>query len=221
MTEVDRVLEPEVMDTAEEAASYDAMDHSEANAAFVDRLADLGACGTMLDIGTGPGEIPLLVRDRLPARALVAVDRAASMLRRAAGRLRDRPSDRSHLVLADAKRLPFPNGRFHTVFSNTILHHLPDPRPFLEEAYRVVEPGGVLLIRDLFRPESERQLAHLVACHAEGATADQRQMLSDSLRAALTPDEATATVRSLGWSDVDVVVDTDRHMSIQRPARRA
>ena len=52
-----RTLEPEVMDTPEEADGYDAMDHSQANAAFVGRLVELGARGRMLDIGTGPGHI--------------------------------------------------------------------------------------------------------------------------------------------------------------------
>jgi hypothetical protein len=38
-----RILEPEVMDTPDEAAAYDAMDHSEPNAAFVQRLVDPAA----------------------------------------------------------------------------------------------------------------------------------------------------------------------------------
>ena len=40
---MERVLEPEVMDTAEEAAEYDSMDHTEPNAAFLARLVELGA----------------------------------------------------------------------------------------------------------------------------------------------------------------------------------
>ena len=49
-----RILEPEVMDTPEEAEAYDAMDHSVVNAAFVDRVVELGASeGHFLDLGTG------------------------------------------------------------------------------------------------------------------------------------------------------------------------
>ena len=40
---MERVLEPEVMDTAEEAAEYDSMDHTEPNATFIARLIELGA----------------------------------------------------------------------------------------------------------------------------------------------------------------------------------
>ena len=36
---MERVLEPEVMDTAEEASEYDSMDHTEPNATFIARLA--------------------------------------------------------------------------------------------------------------------------------------------------------------------------------------
>ena len=75
-----RVLEPEVMDTAEEADGYDAMDHTEANAAFVARLVDLGARGRMLDVGTGPGHIPLLVCERIATARVVGIDLAKHML---------------------------------------------------------------------------------------------------------------------------------------------
>ena len=88
---MDRVPEPEVMDTPEEAAAYDAMDHAEVNAAFVDRLVGLGARGRMLDIGCGPGHIPLLVAERVPGSTLVAVDLAPAMLALARRRLDDSP----------------------------------------------------------------------------------------------------------------------------------
>ena len=48
-----RELEPEYMDTDEEADGYDAMDHSGPNETFVNRLVELGAHGRVLDIGTG------------------------------------------------------------------------------------------------------------------------------------------------------------------------
>ena len=44
-----RILEPEVMDTPEEADGYDAMDHEGPNRAFLERLAELGATGIAVD----------------------------------------------------------------------------------------------------------------------------------------------------------------------------
>ena len=75
-----RQLEPEVMDDAREAAEYDTMDHSQPNAAFVSRLMELGAAGRMLDIGTGPGHIPLMVCERIPDAHIVGVDLSPCMV---------------------------------------------------------------------------------------------------------------------------------------------
>lgn len=215
---MDRVLEPEYMDTADEAESYDAMDHAGPNAAFVERLVALGARGHMLDIGTGPAHIPLLLAARDPEATIVALDAAAHMVRVAERNLAKAPPEvaaRVRLVLGDAKGLPFPDATFDVVFSNTILHHIPDPRPFLAEAFRVLKPGGVLLVRDLFRPADEATVDRLVATYAAGADAEQRALFRASLCAALTVDELRAIADQAGLARAELVVDTDRHMSLQ------
>ena len=73
-SELERILEPEVMDTDEEADGYQAMDHSGPNSAFVDRLIELGAKGHVLDIGCGPGAIPILIAERIPDAYVTGVD---------------------------------------------------------------------------------------------------------------------------------------------------
>ena len=138
-----RVLETEVMDTDEDANEYDAMDHTEANAAFVERLLELEARGRMLDIGTGPGHIPLLVCERVADAEVVGIDLAERMLAIAERHRKVSPHrERVSYRKADAKGLDFPDASFDAVFSNTILHHIPDPLPFLAEARRVLRPGG-------------------------------------------------------------------------------
>ena len=60
LEQMDRTLEPEIMDTIEEAEAYDAMDFLSVNTAFVERLIELGAKqGRYLDLGTGPARIPI------------------------------------------------------------------------------------------------------------------------------------------------------------------
>ncbi len=55
-----RVLEPEVMDSPEEARDYDAMDHAEVNRVFVaDFLRFWPGSGFVLDVGTGTAQIPI------------------------------------------------------------------------------------------------------------------------------------------------------------------
>lgn len=213
---MERTLEPEVMDTPEEADGYDSMDHTEANEAFVARLVELGARGHMLDIGTGPGHIPLLVCERIDGATVVGVDLARHMLAHAERHRATSPHrDRVSYQLADAKGLAFDDGSFDVVYSNTILHHIPDPRPFLAEAARVLRPGGALLVRDLFRPESPERALELVGLHAAGADDYQQELFRASLHAAFTPDELRALVADVGLPGAEVVVDTDRHMSLQ------
>lgn len=216
---MDRVLEPEIMDTPEEAATYEEMDHGEVNQAFVARLVSLGARGRMLDIGTGPGDIPLLAVDRIADATVVAIDLAPRMLALAERRRAASPlGSRVELRLADAKALEFEDASFDAVFSNTILHHLADPRPLLREARRVLRPGGVLLVRDLYRPPNPTRVAELVALHAASASEYGRELFRASLCAALTPSELRAVADQAGLTDARLVVDTDRHMSLQLPA---
>ncbi len=211
-----RVLEPEAMDTAEEAEAYASMDHSEPNAAFVERLFELGASGRMLDIGTGPGQIPLLVCARDPGAHVTGVDLSEHMLRHARAAGDASPyADRLDYRRGDAKTLDFADAHFDAVFSNTILHHIPDPVPFLREAQRVLRPGGALLIRDLFRPASAERVEELVSRHAGNATPEQRALFRDSLRAALTPEELRRAADAAGLERAQLVVDTDRHVSLQ------
>jgi len=219
---MERTLEPEVMDTPEEADGYDAMDHAGPNRAFVERLVELGARGRMLDIGTGPGRLPLMVCDAIPGARearVVGVDLAHHMLEHARRHLADSPhAARVTFQLADAKGLDFPDHAFDAVFSNTILHHIPDPRPFLREAWRVLRPGGVFLIRDLFRPATPARALELVALHAGAETPYNQELFRASLHAALTPQELAAIVAELGLDELELVVDSDRHMSLQRRA---
>ena len=216
-----RVLEPEVMDGRREAAAYDAMDHSQPNEAFVRRLVELGASGWMLDIGTGPGQIPLLACQRVAGCSVLGVDRSEPMLQIALAHRDAEPfADRICYLQSDAKLLPFADQVFDAVFSNTILHHLADPTPMLRESWRVLRTGGTWLIRDLVRPPTRRQLDMLVHRHAGQCTRQQQAMFADSLAAALTFQELRDMVGQLvPDSKVQVVIDTDRHASIQKPGR--
>lgn len=213
---IERVLEPEAMDTAEEAEGYDAMDHTAANESFVARLFELGAKGSMLDLGTGPAHMPIMICEKRADASVVGVDLAHHMLRVAAKNVEASGfGDRIELRHGDAKDLGLQDASFDTVYSNTILHHIPDPRPFLSEAARLVKPGGTLLIRDLFRPESTERIDDLVELYAKDCDEYQRGLFWASLHAAFTPDELRALADESGLERAEIVIDTDRHMSLQ------
>jgi ubiquinone/menaquinone biosynthesis C-methylase UbiE len=208
-----RVLEPEIMDSPDEAADYDSMDHSVVNERFVeDLLAVRSEPGDILDLGTGTAQIPVALCRRHPSCRILAADAAVAMLElarynvEAAGQI-----ERIQLAHVDAKELPFADGLFDTVMSNSIVHHIPEPAAVLAEAVRVTAPGGMLFFRDLLRPDSEERLAELVATYAGDCNEHQRKMFSDSLRAALSLDELRELVAGFVGLDNSVAQTSDRH----------
>lgn len=212
---IPRTLEPEAMDTPEEAADYDAMDHSTVNARFAaEFLASHGPCkgGWLLDVGTGTARIPIEVC-RLDAHArIVAADLSQPMLDvgavnvDAAGM-----SDRIRLVKVDAKGFSEPDGSFEAVISNSIVHHIPEPRSAMTQMSRLVAPGGTLFCRDLARPDSVAEVERLVDLYAKGETDAARALFEASLHAALTLKEVRAIVESLGLPTEGVTMTSDRH----------
>src|SRR5262245_56870530 len=76
-----RVLEVEVMVTPEEAAGYDAMDHSQLHRALGAAFrAAWAAPGPVLDLGTGTAQIPVELCRQPPTARVVAADLAEHML---------------------------------------------------------------------------------------------------------------------------------------------
>jgi ubiquinone/menaquinone biosynthesis C-methylase UbiE len=221
MKSLPRVLEPELMDTAEEAADYDAMDHSEVNRRFVDDLlAAAPAEGDVLDLGTGTALIPIELCRRTEAYRIMAADAAVHMLEIARYNLETSGFTRQiQLTHVDAKQLPFPDGSFMMVMSNSIVHHIPDPGDVLREAVRVSEPGGYLFFRDLLRPPDDDTVRQLVDTYAGDANPHQRQMFDASLRAALRLEEIRELIEQLGFDPSTVQATSDRHWTWQARKR--
>jgi ubiquinone/menaquinone biosynthesis C-methylase UbiE len=208
-----RVLEPEVMDSAEEARDYNTIDHSQVNQAFVaDFLAVWDGPGPILDVGTGTALIPIELCRQSPKAQVVAIDLAEHML--AVGRENVRKAgfaDRIRLERQDAKHLPYATRFFAAVISNSILHHIPEPPAALAEMVRVARAGATLFVRDLLRPLNDETVRHLVATYAGESNPHQQKMFDDSLRAALSLEEIRSLVANLGYEPTTVQQTTDRH----------
>jgi ubiquinone/menaquinone biosynthesis C-methylase UbiE len=220
---IERQLEAEAMDTVDEAREYDLMDHTTVNARFVADLLDtarrfghseLGR-QVVVDVGTGTARIPIELCRAHPVGRVVAVDLAHEMLRVAKENVRSAGlSAQVALQLARATALPLRDACATVVVSNSLIHHLPDPAPAFRDIVRIVSRGGFLFIRDLFRPESPAEIDHLVDTYAAGATPHQRQLLADSLRAALTLDEVREAIRGLPLAQVSLAATSDRHWTL-------
>ncbi|MDE0934825.1 MAG: class I SAM-dependent methyltransferase [Mariniblastus sp.] len=221
---LNRILEPEVMDSEREAQEYNDMDHSVVNQRFVEELFQfardqnaVGAdgeidLGDVLDLGTGTALIPIeLCRQDHECRVM-AVDMAVSMLELArynveAGGMIERIT----LAQVDAKKMGYDRGAFDVVISNSIIHHIPQPLSCLREMVRVVAEDGLLFIRDLMRPEDKETLEELVVAYTGKESEYSQKLFRDSLHAALSLDEIRELVASLGFEPDSVKATSDRH----------
>ncbi|MBX7196289.1 MAG: methyltransferase domain-containing protein [Sandaracinaceae bacterium] len=219
-----RILEPELMDTVEDAEEYHAMDFSEPDGRFAERALELLAGSShpeVLDAGTGTAKIPVLMAKARADLRVVALDPAREMLRVAARHVTQSALDgRITLARLDARNTKFPASRFDAVICNSTVHHLPDPLALLRELKRVLKPGGAVLLRDLARPASMDEAWAIVKRVAAGDSRRQQQLFFDSLCAALTIEELEQLLVDVGWSGFAVRMVSDRHWSIERPWRK-
>jgi ubiquinone/menaquinone biosynthesis C-methylase UbiE len=214
-----RILEPEVMDSWEEAVEYDEMDFTEVNTAFAKSVLELGPNfeANVLDVGTGTARIPLLIASRCPQWQIWGIDLAKSMLQLGMRHVKDAGLEQQILLeTVDAKKMPYPDGQFQMVISNSLVHHLPEPLPFFHEVARVLQPQGAILIRDLIRPANVEIMETLVASIGAEYNEQQKKLFRDSLNAALTLDEVHDLIKQANLSDVKVYQSSDRHWTAQR-----
>lgn len=209
-----------------EVRAYEAANFGDVDGPYVQRLlqllrrrrnASLRQCRYLiLDLGTGPADIPLRIARALPQSRIIALDASAEMLARAGARLRREkiPRRRVALVRADAKRLPFSDAAFDVVLSNSLLHHLRRPRAFWSEVRRVAKPRAVILVQDLFRPASRAAARALVLKHAGHEPKLLQQLFYQSLLAAFRPAEVRRQLRNTHLTGLRIRVMDDRHLLI-------
>jgi ubiquinone/menaquinone biosynthesis C-methylase UbiE len=103
----------------------------------------------VLDVGCGTGQLARRVKVACPAAAVVGCDFSGGMLHRAAS-----GGNAVHWVRGDAAHLPFDDGVFDAVVSTEAFHWFPDQDAALAECFRVLAPGGRLLLALVNTPAS-------------------------------------------------------------------
>jgi SAM-dependent methyltransferase len=102
--------------------------------------------GPALQIGRGPGFTTNYLRTRVSA--LTALEKDHNLAKKLAARFRNTSVQ---IIEGDATAMPFETGAFRTVFSFTMLHHVPSPSlqdRVLAEARLILAPGGTFLGTD-------------------------------------------------------------------------
>ncbi len=162
--------------------------------------------GPVVDLCAGTMDLTALVAHARPRDRVIAVDFSAAML--AAGRSK---APRAESLVADANALPFGDGEIAAVVCGFGVRNLADPRRGAQEVLRVLRPGGVFVVLELFRPRRlvtrafHRAYANVVLPTVGGWLSGDRsayRYLASSMAGFLSREQYEQTLADVGFVGV-------------------
>jgi demethylmenaquinone methyltransferase/2-methoxy-6-polyprenyl-1,4-benzoquinol methylase len=176
------------------------------------RLAQLPARGRLLDLGAGTGDLAREVLHRYPDSRVVAADFTLEMMRVGRGRhADDRASAQMNWTAADALCLPYQAESFDAVVSGFLMRNVSDVRLSLREQYRLLKPGGRIVILDT-APPPDNLLLPFLRFHLHtviptlgrwiSGQAEAYHYLPDSTEAFLHPQQMALRLVEAGFRNV-------------------
>lgn len=205
------------MDESAQVEAYAAADFSSANALFIqqilERIDRIHPARSLLDLGCGPADISFDIARQLPATHVTALDGSSSMLAFAAETLARQPDiepriSLHHACLPDSN---LPPGVFDIIVSNSMLHHLHNPADFWQTITSCGRPGALVVVMDLFRPESRTRARQIVDENAADEADILQEDFFNSLLAAFTPEEVSQQLADAGLPNFEISLVSERH----------
>jgi ubiquinone/menaquinone biosynthesis C-methylase UbiE len=126
------------------ARLYDSIAHTALESYYRDVAEQVVAAtsrGTILDIGVGPGYLPIEIAKRSPDLRIVGIDLSQALIKIAQeNAARANLSDRVQFMKGDGNRLGFEDNSFDMVVSTGSLHAWKNPTRVINECHRVLRP---------------------------------------------------------------------------------
>ena len=178
---------------------------------FAVEMAALPNEGKLLDIATGTGDIAFEALTKSPASRVYGADFSLGMM--GVGKRRGRYGARVAWTGADALQLPYADGSFAGVVSGYLMRNVVDIPRALSEQWRVLKPGGRIVILDT-SPPPDSLLKPLIMLHLKygiplvgrviggKAAGDAYSYLPESTRSFKTALELKQLVEAAGFDSV-------------------
>src|SRR5881296_1446063 len=156
------------------------------------RHAELRPGETVVDLGSGGGIDVFLASSLVgPGGRATGVDMTPRMVTRASTAAAAHHIENASFVLAPIERLPLPDAHADVVLSNCVINLSPDKPAVFAEAFRILKPGGRLVISDIVQ---ERDL---------GAIEDDCSCVGNAMVRA----QYLETIRAAGFVELRIVED--------------
>ncbi|MCR6629437.1 MAG: class I SAM-dependent methyltransferase [Magnetospirillum sp.] len=117
-------------------------------------------------------------------------------------------------IVPDCKSLPFPDGSFDTVTFVACLNHIPERREALAEAYRVLRPGGKVVITMIGRFIGK--VGHMLWWYSE----DKHRDVDEHEEMGMNPGEIESLLKTAGFGRLvrhSFVYDMNHMFVAQKP----
>jgi SAM-dependent methyltransferase len=158
-------------------------------------LASLSEGDAVLDLGSGAGiDCFLAARKVGKTGTVVGIDMTSEMVDKARQNATLDGYENVEFRLGEIENLPAGDSSFDVVISNCVINLSPDKKKVFEEAYRVLKPGGRLLVSDIVLLKA---LPETIKSSVEAYTG--------CIAGAMLKDEYLDQISSVGFMDIEVV----------------
>lgn len=161
-------------------------------------LASLKEGETVLDLGSGAGFDCFLAANKVGKNGkVIGVDMTTEMIGKARENARKNRYRNVEFRLGEIENLPIADNSVDIVLSNCVINLSPDKRRVFMEAFRVLKPGGRLMISDIVLL---KELPDFIKNSIEAYIG--------CLSGAIKKDEYIETIKKAGFREVRIIDET-------------
>jgi demethylmenaquinone methyltransferase / 2-methoxy-6-polyprenyl-1,4-benzoquinol methylase len=169
-------------------------------------LAQLHNNASLLDLGTGTGDLARDAQGQFPGARIIAADFTLEMMRVG------QKTSPLNFSTADALKLPFGDSWFDAVVSGFLMRNVIDLQEALKEQFRILKKGGRVVILDTTRPK-KNLLSPLIWLHMHvviptlgrllTGSRDAYRYLPETTEGFVTAESMTARMAAVGFKKIN------------------